>query len=266
MTHPDVDKITFTGSTEVGKLLAQRSAAQMKRISLELGGHAPFIVFDDADPEHAAKGAAMVKVLNTGQACISPNRIFVHRSIAEQFVKVLAARLSGMRVGHGMTDGVAIGPLIDQDALSRMQRQVDDAVAKGARVATGGARMTDGDLEAGNFFAPTVLTGVTVNMDIYREETFGPIAAVTVFDDESEVIEMANDTKYGLASYVYTKDLARATRTAEALRFGLVGINDINPTSAAAPFGGMKESGLGREGAMEGLHEYLESKLVGIAL
>jgi succinate-semialdehyde dehydrogenase / glutarate-semialdehyde dehydrogenase len=264
--NPAVAKLTFTGSTAVGKLLARGAADQMKRFSMELGGHAPFIVFADADPVHAAKGAAMVKVLNTGQACISPNRIYVHRSIKDVFVKALVERLEKMKAGSGLTDGVSIGPLIDADALARMLRQVDDAVGKGAVIETGGDRLSDAQLKDGFFFAPTVLSDVTADMDIYREETFGPIAPVIVFDDEDEVIKMANDTVYGLASYVYTQNLARAWRVVEQLRFGMVGVNDINPTSAAAPFGGVKQSGQGREGAQEGIHEYLDTKLVGFSI
>jgi succinate-semialdehyde dehydrogenase/glutarate-semialdehyde dehydrogenase len=266
LTNGAIAKITFTGSTSVGKMLARGAAHRMTRVSMELGGHAPFIVFDDADPSHAAKGAAMVKVLNTGQACICPNRIYVHRSIKDQFVQVLTDRMGGMRAGNGMVDGISIGPLIDADALNRMERQVADAVSKGAVVELGGSRLSGTGVDDGYFYAPTVLTGVTPDMDIYREETFGPIAPVVVFDDEDEVIAMANDTNYGLASYVYTQSLARAFRVAEELRFGMVGVNDINPTSAAAPFGGVKESGVGREGAREGLMEYLETKLVGIAI
>ena len=261
-----VGKITFTGSTTVGKMLARGAADQMKRVSMELGGHAPFIVFEDADPAHAAKGAAMVKVLNTGQACICPNRIYVHRSIKDEFIRVLAQRMTAMKAGSGVTDGVSVGPLIDADALERMERQVADAVAKGATVEVGGSRLRGEGVDGGYFFAPTVLTGITPAMDIYREETFGPIAPVVVFDDEAEVIAMANDTYYGLASYIYTQNLARALRVAEALRFGMVGINDINPTSAAAPFGGVKESGVGREGAQEGISEYLDTKLIGISI
>jgi succinate-semialdehyde dehydrogenase/glutarate-semialdehyde dehydrogenase len=264
--NPAVRKITFTGSTRVGKLLAAGAAGQVKRLSLELGGHAPFLVFGDADPVHAARGAAMVKVLNTGQACISPNRILVQASIAEEFVAALADRLGRMRAGNGHEDGVSIGPLINQEAVDRMERQVSDALLKGAQLKVGGERMRGGNFDGGFFFPPTLVTDVTADMDIYREETFGPIAAVTTFEDEQQAIEMANDTAYGLASYIYTRDLGRATRVAEALRFGIVGINDINPTSAAAPFGGIKESGLGREGAQEGLSEYLDTKLIGISI
>ena len=266
LTNPAVGKLTFTGSTEVGKMLAGRAADQMKRVSLELGGHAPFLVFDDADPAHAAKGAAMVKLLNTGQACISPNRLYVQRSIKEEFVRVLTERVGRMRVGSGHAEGVMVGPLIDDESLTRMERQVSDAVDKGATLVAGGERLSGDGVDGGFFYAPTVLVGITPDMRIYREETFGPVAPVIAFDTEEEAIAMANDTAYGLASYVYTRDLSRALRVAEALRFGMVGINDINPTAAAAPFGGMKESGLGREGAHEGILEYLETKLVGISI
>jgi succinate-semialdehyde dehydrogenase/glutarate-semialdehyde dehydrogenase len=266
LRNPLVRKLTFTGSTEVGKQLAQGAAASIKRVSLELGGHAPFIVFPDADPAHAARGASLVKFLNTGQACISPNRIFVHRSIAEPFLSVLAERVGRLKAGNGLTEGVTIGPLIDEGALAKMDEHVSDAVGKGATLVCGGQRLTGEAYDAGTFFAPTVLADVTPEMVIYREETFGPIAPVIIFDDEDEVIKMANDTDYGLAAYLYTNDISRAIRVSEALRFAIVGVNDINPTSAAAPFGGMKESGLGREGGQEGIVEYLETKLVGISV
>jgi succinate-semialdehyde dehydrogenase / glutarate-semialdehyde dehydrogenase len=266
LRNPLVRKLTFTGSTEIGKQLAQGAAASIKRVSLELGGHAPFIVFPDADPAHAARGASLVKFLNTGQACICPNRIFVHRSIAEPFVSVLAERVGRLKAGNGLAEGVTIGPLIDEGALAKMDEHVSDAVGKGATLVCGGQRLTGEAYDAGTFFAPTVLTDVTPEMVIYREETFGPIAPVIIFDDEDEVITMANDTDYGLAAYLYTNDISRAIRVSEALRFAIVGVNDINPTSAAAPFGGMKESGLGREGGHEGIVEYLETKLIGISV
>jgi succinate-semialdehyde dehydrogenase / glutarate-semialdehyde dehydrogenase len=266
LSNPVVRKLTFTGSTEIGKQLAQGAAASIKRVSLELGGHAPFIVFPDADPAHAARGASLVKFLNTGQACICPNRIFVHRSIAEPFLSVLAERVGRLKAGNGVEEGVTIGPLIDEGALAKMDEHVADAVGKGATLVCGGRRLTGEAYDAGTFFAPTVLTDVTPDMVIYREETFGPIAPVIIFDDEDEVIRMANDTDYGLAAYLYTNDISRAIRVSEALRFAIVGVNDINPTSAAAPFGGMKESGLGREGGQEGIVEYLETKLVGISV
>jgi len=266
LTNWQVRKITFTGSTEVGKQIAERAAGQLKRVSLELGGHAPFIVFSDADPVHAARGAALVKFLNTGQACICPNRLFVHRSIAEPFVSELSARVAKLQPGNGLTDGVTVGPLIDEAAMAKMEAQVSDATGKGAALAVGGHRLSDEPFDAGTFYAPTVLTEVTPDMRIYREETFGPIAPVVVFEDEDEVVEMANDTTYGLASYLYTNDLKRAFTVAEGLDFGIIGINDINPTSASVPFGGIKESGIGREGAREGILEYLDQKVVGIAL
>ena len=263
---PRVRKLTFTGSTEVGKMLAGRAAATMKRVSLELGGHAPMIVFDDADPEHAAKGASLVKFLNTGQACISPNRIFVQRDIIDRFLEVLSSRTALLRAGKGDQTGVSIGPLVDRHSLDKVQRQVDDAVARGARVLQGGYPLTGEGLDGGYFYAPTVLADVDESMVIYREETFGPVAAVIPFDTEDEVIGRANDTEYGLASYIYTKDLSRAVRVSEALRFGIVGVNDINPTGAQAPFGGTGVSGIGREGGAEGIDEYLDVKLVGLSL
>jgi succinate-semialdehyde dehydrogenase/glutarate-semialdehyde dehydrogenase len=266
LDSPVVRKLTFTGSTEVGVMLAARAATTMKRVSLELGGHAPFIVLEDADIARAAKGAAMVKFLNTGQACISPNRIYVHRSRMAEFLDVLIGRVGKLKAGSGFTDGVSIGPLIDDQALAKMERQVADATGKGASVLAGGRRLTENELANGRFYAPTVLGGVTPDMRIYREETFGPIAPVIAFDREEEVLEAANATTYGLASYVYTNDLAAATRVSEALQFGIVGINDINPTAAAAPFGGVKFSGLGREGAAAGLEEYLDTKLIGLSL
>lgn len=265
-TNPLVKKLTFTGSTPVGKKLAQDCAPQLKRVSMELGGHAPFIVFDDADPEHAAKGASLVKFLNTGQACISPNRMFVQRDIVEPFVATLEKRVAVMQAGNGLQPGISIGPLVNEAAVSKVATQVEDAVAKGATLHAGGQRLTDDELANGHFYAPTVLSQVTPEMLIYREETFGPVAPVIVFDDYDEVIEMANDTHYGLAAYIYTQNLSRAMRTFEALNFGIIGINDINPTSAAAPFGGMNESGLGREGAREGIAEYLETKLGGFSI
>jgi succinate-semialdehyde dehydrogenase/glutarate-semialdehyde dehydrogenase len=266
LESPVVRKLTFTGSTDVGKHLASRAAATMKHVSMELGGHAPFLVFEDADPEHAAKGAAMVKFLNTGQACICPNRIYVHTSILDRFTAVLTERVGRLKAGVGLESTSTIGPLIDEDAMAKMERQVADARDKGAVVLAGGERLTGAEYDQGLFFAPTVLTSVTPEMTIYREETFGPIAAIIPFDDEQEAIAMANDTVYGLASYVYTNDVARAVRVSEALKFGIVGINDINPTAAAAPFGGTGESGLGREGGAAGIDEYLDVKLIGHVL
>ena len=266
LKDPRVRKLTFTGSTEVGKMLARGAADQMKRVSLELGGHAPFIVCRDADPVHAAKGAILVKFLNTGQACISPNRIFVHNTIIEPFVAEMKNRVAKMRAGSGFEPGVNIGPLVDPAALSKVARQVTDAIDKGATLVEGGRQLTEDGLDRGNFYAPTILSGITPDMIIYREETFGPVAPIITFDDDDDVLAMANDTTYGLAAYVYTRDITLAMKFFEGLRFGIVGINDINPTAAAAPFGGMNESGLGREGAQEGLGEYLETKLGGFSI
>ncbi|SNR91772.1 succinate-semialdehyde dehydrogenase / glutarate-semialdehyde dehydrogenase [Geodermatophilus saharensis] len=265
LDSPVVRKLTFTGSTAVGKVLVARAGATLKRVSVELGGHAPFIVFGDADPVRAAKGAALVKFLNTGQACISPNRIYVHRSLYDTFVATLEQRIAALRVGRGDQEGISIGPLIDERAVAKMAAQVDDARTRGARVVAGGERLQVEGLGGTTFFSPTLLADVTPDMLVSREETFGPIAAVTPFDDEDEVVARANDTEYGLAAYVYTNDLSTAIRVTEKLRFGMVGVNDINPTSAAAPFGGVKASGLGREGGYEGIDEYLDTKLVGIA-
>ncbi len=261
-----IRKLTFTGSTAVGKLLARDAAPQLKRISMELGGHAPFIVCEDADPVHAAKGAALVKFLNAGQACISPNRIYVHESIAERFLETLTERVAGLRAGNGMDPSNSIGPLVAEPALDKVARQVEDAVAKGAHLHTGGSRILENGLEKGYFYAPTVLSGVTDTMQIYREETFGPVAPVVIYNDQDDILALANDTNYGLAAYVYTQNISRAMRLFEGLQFGIIGVNDINPTSAAAPFGGMKMSGMGREGAQEGIEEYLETKLGGFSV
>lgn len=265
-TDPRVRKITFTGSTAVGKMLAGKAGENMKRISLELGGHAPFIVWEDADPTHAAKGASLVKFLNTGQACISPNRMFVHKSGVDAYVGELTSRVERLRAGNGMEDGVGIGPLVNEAAVAKVERQVEDAKAKGARVMCGGHRLMENGLDRGHFYAATVLADVTPDMLIYREETFGPVAAVVAFDDDDDVLAMANDTTYGLAAYVYTNNMAKALRTVEGLDFAIIGVNDINPTSAAAPFGGMKSSGLGREGGHEGIEEYLETKTAGFSI
>ncbi|MCP4303331.1 MAG: NAD-dependent succinate-semialdehyde dehydrogenase [bacterium] len=266
VTNPAVAKITFTGSTEVGTMLAGRAATTMKRVSLELGGHAPFIVFDDADPEYAAKGLSLLKFLNTGQACISPNRIYVHDSVSARFLEVLEERVGRMRAGNGLEEGVAIGPLVDAPSLEKVDRQVQDAVAKGAHLRAGGTRLMADGMDRGFFYAPTVLSGVTRDMEIYNNETFGPVAPVIEFDNEDRVLALANDTTYGLAAYVYTQNLGRAMRMFEGLDYGIVGINDINPTAAAAPFGGMKSSGWGREGGREGITEYLETKLGGFSI
>ncbi len=265
-SDPRVKKLTFTGSTAVGKKLAGAAASNLQRVSVELGGHAPFIVYPDADPVHAAKGAAALKFLNSGQACISPNRLYVHESLAEAFTETLVTRVSKVKAGSGFVDGVGVGPLVNDAAVAKVENQVVDARAKGAEVPVGGQRLTDGDFASGHFFAPTVVTGVTSEMLISHEETFGPVAPVLTYDDPEEVIALANNTSYGLAAYVYTRDISTALRAFEALRFGIIGINDVNPTSASVPFGGMGDSGLGREGGHEGIDEYLETKVGGFAL
>ena len=208
----------------------------------------------------------MVKFLNTGQACISPNRMLVQKKLTAPFIEIMVDRVKKLKAGSGLTEGVNIGPLVNQAAIEKVDNQVRDAIVKGAILHCGGHRLTDGGLDAGFFYAPTVLSGVTEEMLIYREETFGPVAAIIEFEDEKRALEMANDTDYGLAAYIYTRDIGRAFRVFEELNFGIIGINDINPTSAAAPFGGMHDSGLGREGSREGIMEYLETKLGGIAI
>lgn len=265
-TDPRVRKLTFTGSTAVGQKLATACAPGLKRVSMELGGNAPFIVFDDADPVRAAKGCALVKFLNTGQACISPNRILVHEHCLEAFVAALKHRIEALVPGNGKDSGTTIGPLINAAAVEKMEVQVADALAKGAQLVCGGHKLEEAEFAQGHYYAPTMLTGVTDDMIIAQQETFGPIAAVMSYNDDSDLVAIANNTHYGLAAYLYTRDISRALLTMEALDFGIIGINDINPTSASAPFGGMKSSGMGREGAREGMAEYLETKLAGLSL
>jgi succinate-semialdehyde dehydrogenase/glutarate-semialdehyde dehydrogenase len=260
-----VAKLTFTGSTAVGRQLAAKSAGNLQRVSVELGGHAPFIVFPDADPVHAAKGAAALKFLNAGQACISPNRLYVPTQHLEAFTDTLCARVGRLKTGDGLEEGVGVGPLINENAVAKVAAQVEDAREKGARIPVGGNRLSEGEYSKGHFYAPTVLTGVTPEMAIYRDETFGPVAPVIAYDDPEQVIALANDTNYGLAAYVYTRDISTALRAFEELRFGIIGINDVNPTSASVPFGGMGDSGIGREGGHEGIAEYQETKTGGFA-
>lgn len=265
-TDRRVAKLTFTGSTAVGRKLAAKAGASLQRVSVELGGHAPFIVYPDADPANAAKGAAALKFLNAGQACISPNRIYIHRDSSDAFISTLCARVERLVTGNGLHDKVGVGPLVSREAVEKVAAQVDDARRLGAGVPVGGHQLTGKGLERGFFYAPTVLTDITEEMVIYREETFGPVAPIVIYDDVESVIEQANDTHYGLAAYVYTDSLKTAIAAFERLRFGIVGINDVNPTSATVPFGGMGDSGLGREGGHEGIDEYLETKTAGISL
>lgn len=263
---PRVAKLTFTGSTAVGRLLAAKSAANLQRVSVELGGHAPFIVYPDADPVHAAKGAAALKFLNAGQACISPNRLYVPAGLADAFSETLCSRVERLRTGNGLEEGIGVGPLISEAAVAKVESQVEDARSRGAGVPVGGRRLLEGEHSAGHYYAPTVLTGVSEEMSIYREETFGPVAPVITYEDPEQVIELANDTQYGLAAYVYTRNIDTALRAFEGLRFGIIGINDVNPTSASVPFGGMGDSGIGREGGHEGIDEYLETKTGGFVI
>ncbi len=264
LEHPGVRKITFTGSTEVGKHLMREAAASVKRVSLELGGHAPFIVFGDADIEAAAKGAIASKFRNAGQTCVCANRIYVHASVADRFVDAFRPLVAALTVGDGMTAGVQVGPLIDGAGLEKVERHVRDAVSRGATVRVGGKRPAGRD--QGYFFEPTILTDVADDMLVMREETFGPVAPIAVFESEDEVLERANRGPFGLAAYAYTRDLGRAWRVAERLQYGIVGLNDALPAVAQAPFGGYKESGLGREGGTEGMEAFLETKYVSMGL
>ena len=256
-----VRKVTFTGSTEIGKELMQQSAATVKKISLELGGNAPFIVFDDADIDAAVEGAVASKYRNTGQTCICTNRFLVQAKVHDAFVEKLTAKVAGLKVGSGFEEGVAQGPLIDMAAVEKVEEHIADALAGGARVATGGKRHAKG----GSFFEPTVVTGMKPDMKASREETFGPLAPVFRFETDEEAIALANDTPFGLASYFYSRDIGRVWRIAEALEYGLVGVNAGIISTEVAPFGGFKESGLGREGGPWGIEEFLEVKYVAMA-
>ncbi len=251
-------KLTFTGSTEVGRLLMRQSADTVKKISLELGGNAPFIVFDDADLDAAVDGAMASKYRNAGQTCVCANRILVQRGIHDAFAAKLAEKAGALKVGVGTDPGVEQGPLIDLAALEKVEAHVADAVGKGARVLVGGRRHALG----GTFFEPTVITGVTREMLVMREETFGPVAPLARFETEAEAIRIANDTESGLAAYFYSRDVGRVFRVAEALEFGMVGVNTGAISNEVAPFGGMKQSGIGREGSSYGIEEYLEIKYV----
>ncbi len=255
---PIVRKVTFTGSTEIGKVLMRQSASTVKKISLELGGNAPLIVFDDADVEKAVEGAIACKFRNAGQTCVCANRIFVQDGIYDEFARAFARAAAAMKMGDGFEPGVVIGPMIEPAAVDKTEEHVRDAVALGAAVASGGERSDLGEL----FYRPTVLTGATRDMAIFREETFGPVAPLFRFRDEAEVVEMANDTEFGLASYFYARDLGRVWRVAEALEYGMVAVNEGILSTEVAPFGGVKESGLGREGSKYGMDEYTELKYI----
>jgi succinate-semialdehyde dehydrogenase/glutarate-semialdehyde dehydrogenase len=257
-SNPVVRKITFTGSTPIGKMLVEQSARTLKKVSMELGGNAPFIVFDDADVDRAIEGAMIAKYRNSGQTCVCTNRFLVQSGIHDTFVAKLAAASNALKVGNGLEPGIQQGPLIDMKAVAKVEEHIADATAKGAKIVAGGKRHALG----GSFFEPTVLTGVTPSMMVARDETFGPLSPVFKFETEEEAVAMANDTEFGLASYFYTRDLGRAFRVAEALKYGMVGINEGLITTEVAPFGGVKESGMGKEGSKYGCDDYLDVKYV----
>ena len=255
-SNPIVRKFTFTGSTEIGKQLMAQCAGTVKKVSLELGGNAPFIVFDDADIDAAVEGAQMSKFRNTGQTCVCANRIYVQEGVYDKFAQKLGEKVAAMKIGSGFEDGVTQGPLIDMKAVEKVEEHIGDAVAKGARIVTGGKRHARG----GTFFEPTVLADVKTSMKVAREETFGPVAPLFRFKTEQELVKLANDTEYGLASYFYSRDIGRIWRVAEALEYGMVGVNVGIIANEVAPFGGVKESGIGREGSKYGIEEFLEVK------
>jgi len=256
--NPTVRKLGFTGSTEVGKLLMAQCAGTVKKVSLELGGNAPFIVFDDADLDAAVEGALICKFRNTGQTCISANRLLVQDGVFDRFAERFGAAVRRLKVGPGTEDGVQSGPLIDEPAVEKVERHIADATSKGAEVVVGGRRHARG----GSFFEPTLLTGVTMDMAMSNEETFGPVAGLQRFSTEDEAIAIANDTPYGLAAYFYARDIGRVWRVSEGLEYGIVGLNTGLISTEVAPFGGMKESGIGREGSKYGIDEWLEVKYV----
>ncbi|WP_285037723.1 NAD-dependent succinate-semialdehyde dehydrogenase [Plantibacter sp. ME-Dv--P-095] len=256
IADPRLRKLSFTGSTPVGQKLIEQSAKNVLRTSMELGGNAPFVVFEDADLDKAVDGAMAAKFRNIGQACTAANRFIVHRDVADEFAKRVTERVRAFRIGRGTEDGVTIGPLIDDRAVTKAKTLVADAVGRGAEVLTGGEAVEG----AGTFFQPTVVTGVVPGSDILREEIFGPVLAIVPFDDEDDAVRLANDTEYGLVSYVFTTDLARGQRMIGRLETGMMGLNVGVISNAAAPFGGVKQSGIGREGGLEGIHEYLYPK------
>ena len=260
MDDPRVRKITFTGSTEVGRLLYRQAADTIKKLSLELGGHAPYLVFDDADLERSVREVVACKFRNAGQTCVCTNRIYVQEGIHDAFVAAFARAVGDLRVGDPMSEDTDVGPLVDAQGLAKVEDHVADALARGARAVVGGGR------REGLYFDPTLLVGVTQGMKLLEEETFGPVAPVLRFATEDEAIARANATPYGLAAYLYTNDLARAMRVAEALEYGIVGVNDGVPGVAHAPFGGVKQSGIGREGGPWGIEEYLETKYVSLGI
>jgi len=258
---PRLRKLTFTGSTQVGRALMEQAAEGILRVSMELGGNAPFLVFEDADLDRAVDGAMLAKMRNIGEACTAANRFYVHESISDEFSERLAKRMGALTLGRGTDEGVDVGPLVDEKARDKVSALVEDAVAKGAKVLVGGSAPSG----AGWFYEPTVLADVPTSADLAREEIFGPVAPVTTFSSDEEAIRLANDTEYGLVAYLFTRDVTRAITASEALEYGMVGVNQGIVSNPAAPFGGVKNSGVGREGGFEGIDEYLETKYVGIA-
>jgi succinate-semialdehyde dehydrogenase/glutarate-semialdehyde dehydrogenase len=256
--NPTVRKLTFTGSTEVGRILLRQAAEQVMKCSMELGGNAPFIVFDDADLDAAVAGTIASKYRNNGQTCVCANRIYVQAGVYDAFAEKLGAAVARLRVGDGLQAGTDLGPLVNMAAVTKVEEHIADALAKGAQVVAGGRRHARG----GSFFEPTILTGVTQAMAVAQEETFGPLAPLFRFETEAEAIAMANDTIFGLAAYFYARDVGRVTRVQEALEYGIVGVNTGIISTETAPFGGVKQSGLGREGSRHGIEEFLEMKYV----
>jgi succinate-semialdehyde dehydrogenase/glutarate-semialdehyde dehydrogenase len=258
IADPRLRKLSFTGSTPVGQTLLKQAADNVLRTSMELGGNAPFVVFEDADLDKAVDGAMLAKFRNIGQACTAANRFIVHSAVAEEFATKLTARVKQLKIGRGTEDGVAIGPLINDGAVDKADALVQQAIGRGATLLTGGSRVAG----EGSFYEPTVLTNVVAGSDILREEIFGPVVTIVPFTDEADAVAKANDTEYGLVGYVFTRDLARGQRLVESLQTGMMGLNVGVVSNAAAPFGGVKQSGIGREGGLEGIHEYLETKYV----
>ncbi|RIJ78150.1 NAD-dependent succinate-semialdehyde dehydrogenase [Nakamurella silvestris] len=262
ISDPRLRKLTFTGSTGVGRSLIEQSAQRVLKVSMELGGNAPFLVFADADLDRAVDGAMLAKMRNIGEACTAANRFIVHESVADEFGRRMAERMAALKVGRGIDDGVQVGPLIESKAIDKVSELVADATDRGGRILTGG----DTTGERGYFYQPTVISGVSPDSDIFAEEIFGPVAPITTFVDDDEAISLANATEYGLVSYFFTENLSKALTVAERLESGMVGVNQGIVSNPAAPFGGVKASGIGREGGREGIEEYLETKYVGIAL
>lgn len=266
LDHPACRKLTFTGSTATGKQLMAKAAERITKLSLELGGHAPLIVFPDVNLDDAVEQSVVAKFRNAGQSCIAPTRFYVHRDIFDAYAEKVTARVAAMPVGNGLQDGMEMGPLFDQSQMEGVAAFVEDAVAKGATVLTGGKRLTGSDYDQGYYYAPTVLKDIKPSMRLTCEEVFGPVMPLIPFDDEDEVIAAANNTEYGLAGYVLVRDISTALRVSEALEYGIIGLNDAVPTVPQAPFGGWKESGLNREGGYEGIHSYMEVKYISVGV